>query len=196
VSAASTNANRNAAAQAKRQAAAAELRSQNAAGDAPADATAPAPHLTVVPNAPRESSGDHRPLGSWENETDAKTAAADGKPAPAKPKAPSKAKTPAAKKASTPKPGHFAKVTMATRIPVLAQWIAKQTTFTLKDAAAAEAPSACSPTVMGYTLPDARLTAALAELGYTMTDDKGTWNVAALVAKPAPRPRARAAKTS
>ena len=63
----------------------------------------------------------------------------------------------------------FAKVSMATRIPELAKWIAVHPSFTFADAAAASAPSPCSPTVMAYTLPDARLASALAELGYLTT---------------------------
>jgi len=63
----------------------------------------------------------------------------------------------------------FAAVSMATRIPELAKWIAARPTFTFADAAAANAPSPCSLTVMAYTLPDARLTSALAELGYVVT---------------------------
>ena len=51
----------------------------------------------------------------------------------------------------------------------MARWIAARPSFTFAEAAAASAPSPCSPTVMAYTLPDARLGFALAELGYLMT---------------------------
>ncbi len=63
----------------------------------------------------------------------------------------------------------FAKVGMATRIPEMAKWIAARPNFTFAEAAAASAPSPCSPTVMAYTLPDPRLASALAELGFLMT---------------------------
>ena len=63
----------------------------------------------------------------------------------------------------------FAKVSMAVRAPELARWIAARPSFTFAEAAAASAPSPCSPSVMAYTLPDARLAAALAELGYLAT---------------------------
>ena len=51
----------------------------------------------------------------------------------------------------------------------MAKWIAARPSFTFAEAAAASAPSPCSPTVMAYTLPDARLGSALAQLGYFMT---------------------------
>jgi hypothetical protein len=60
----------------------------------------------------------------------------------------------------------FASVSMTTRIAELAKWIAALPSFTFAEAAAASAPSPCSPSVMAYTLPDARLASALAELGY------------------------------
>jgi hypothetical protein len=63
----------------------------------------------------------------------------------------------------------FAAVTRATRVRELAKWIAARPSFTFADAASASAPSPCSLTVMAYTLPDARLASALAELGYVVT---------------------------
>jgi len=57
---------------------------------------------------------------------------------------------------------------MAIRIPELARWIAAQPSFTFAEAAAATAPSPCSPTVIAYTLADPRLASALADLGYLM----------------------------
>ena len=63
----------------------------------------------------------------------------------------------------------FAKVSLATRIPAMARWIAARPSFTFAEAAAASAPSPCSASVMAYTLPDARLGSALAQLGYFMT---------------------------
>jgi hypothetical protein len=65
--------------------------------------------------------------------------------------------------------GPFSPVSRATRIPKLATWIAARSNFTFAEAAAASAPSPCSPTVMAYTLPDDRLASALAELGYLVT---------------------------
>jgi hypothetical protein len=92
--------------------------------------------------------------------TDATRAATNGNPVV--PRKPAAAK---ADRART----RFAAVSMATRIPELAKWIAARPSFTFADAAAANAPSPCSLTVMAYTLPDARLTSALAELGYVVT---------------------------
>jgi hypothetical protein len=63
----------------------------------------------------------------------------------------------------------FAAVSMTTRALELAKWIASRPSFTFADAAAANAPSPCSQSVMAYTLPDARLSSALADLGYRMT---------------------------
>ncbi len=63
----------------------------------------------------------------------------------------------------------FVRVNMAIRIPELAKWIAARPSFTFAEAGAASAPSPCSPTVMAYTLPDTRLTSALADLGYEIT---------------------------
>jgi hypothetical protein len=89
----------------------------------------------------------------------------------------------------------FAAVSMATRITELAKWIAARPTFTFADAAAASAPSPCSPTVMAYTLPDARLAPALAELGYMMTaGGKNGYTVTAIKAPAGPK-ATRAAKT-
>jgi hypothetical protein len=63
----------------------------------------------------------------------------------------------------------FAKVSMSVRAPELAKWIAARPSFTFAEAAAASAPSPCSPSVMAYTLPGALLASALAELGYLAT---------------------------
>ena len=90
--------------------------------------------------------------------TGAEHTATNGKPAV--PRKPARAARP---------PTRFAAVSMATRIHELAKWIVARPTFTFADAAAASAPSPCSLTVMAYTLPDARLTSALAELGYVVT---------------------------
>jgi hypothetical protein len=85
---------------------------------------------------------------------------------------------------------------MTTRIPELANWIAAQPSFTFADAAAASAPSPCSPTVMAYTLPDPRLASALAELGYLMTaGGKNGYTVTAVKA-PAKPEAARALRTA
>ena len=78
-------------------------------------------------------------------------------------------------------------MSVTTRIPELAKWIAAQPSFTFADAAAASAPSPCSLTVMAYTLPDARLASALAELGYLMTSGgKNGYTVTAIKAPAKP----------
>jgi hypothetical protein len=93
------------------------------------------------------------------------------------------------------KAAKFAAVSIATRISELAKWIAAQSSFTFADAAAASAPSPCSPTVMAYTLPDPRLASALAELGYLMTTGgKNGYTITAINA-PAGPTATRAAKT-
>ena len=72
---------------------------------------------------------------------------------------------------------------MAIRIPEMAKWIAARPSFTFAEAAAASAPSPCSPTVMAYTLPDARLASALAELGFLVTaGGKNGYTVTAIMA--------------
>jgi hypothetical protein len=83
---------------------------------------------------------------------------------------------------------------MATRVRELAKWIAARPSFTFADAAGASAPSPCSLTVMAYTLPDARLASALAELGYVVkAGGKNGYTVTAI--KPLDKPNAaRAAK--
>ena len=87
-----------------------------------------------------------------------------------------------------PAAANFAKVSKATRIPALAKWIAARPSFTFADAAAASAPSPCSQTVMAYTLPDARLAPALAELGYLMTaGGKNGYTVTAIRATAEPK---------
>jgi hypothetical protein len=141
-----------------------------------AQLTAPPAHTTVAafggsPTTSREPARQSAPA------TDGEHAATNGKPAvPRKP----------AKAAGSPT--RFAAVSMATRIPALAKWIAARPTFTFADAAAASAPSPCSPTVMAYTLPDARLTSALAELGYLVTaGGKNGYTVTAIKAPAKPR---------
>ena len=112
---------------------------------AAAQFAAPARHTIAASGGSPTTSRE--PAGQWAAAHDAEpTAATAAKPA-----------------------ANFAKVSKATRIPELAKWIAARPSFTFADAAAATAPSPCSPTVMAYTLPDARLAPALAELGYLMT---------------------------
>jgi hypothetical protein len=90
----------------------------------------------------------------------------------------------AAAKAARP-PARFAKVSMAVRVPELAKWIAARPSFTFAEAAAASAPSPCSPSVMAYTLLDARLASALADLGYlTIPGGKNGYTVTAIKAAP------------
>jgi hypothetical protein len=89
----------------------------------------------------------------------------------------------------------FAKVSMAVRIPELANWIAARPSFTFAEAAAASAPSPCSPGVMAYTLPDARLASALTELGYLVTaGGKNGYTVTAI--KASANPKASRASTA
>ncbi len=89
--------------------------------------------------------------------------------------------------AKAPRPAaKFAKVSMAVRIPELARWIAARPSFTFAEASAADAPSPCSPSVMAYTLLDARLASALADLGYlTMAGGKNGYTVCPIESPPA-----------
>jgi hypothetical protein len=132
------------------------------------------------------------PLGEWAKST----ASQHASPQVAK-AAITRTSHPQATPAKVVKPataGEFAKVSMATRIPEMAKWIAARPSFTFAEAAAASAPSPCSPTVMAYTLPDARLTSALAELGYLVTaGGKNGYTVTAIKALAKPEPT-RAAK--
>jgi hypothetical protein len=145
---------------------------------AAAQLAAPPVHTTVAASGGSPTTS-REPRGQSAAATDAEYAARDGKPAVSRKPAVGKAGPPA----------RFAAVSMATRIPELAKWIAARPTFTFSDAAAASAPSPCSLTVMAYTLPDARLTSALAELGYVVTaGGKNGYTVTAIKApaKPAP----------
>jgi hypothetical protein len=82
----------------------------------------------------------------------------------------------------------FAKVRVMVRIPELAKWIAAHQSFTFAEAAAASAPSPCSPAVMAYTLSDARLASALAEVGYLATaGGKNGYTVTAITAPTKPQ---------
>jgi hypothetical protein len=142
----------------------------HAAQAAAAQLATPPAHNTVAASG-GSATTSREPLRQWAAATDAEHAAKAAKPA-----------------------ARFATVRMAARIPELAKWIAARPSFTFADAAAASAPSPCSPTVMAYTLPDARLASALAELGYVTTaGGKNGYTVTAIKA-PA-RPQAtRAAK--
>jgi hypothetical protein len=149
--------------------------SQTARSDADQFA-APAARTTVSAScgAPTTS---REPLSQWTT-ADAWHSARDGRPAGIR--------TPAASRAARSASG-FAAVGLATRIPELARWIAARPSFTFAEAAAASAPSPCSLTVMAYTLPDPRLAAALAELGYVVTaGGKNGYTVTALDPRAAP----------
>ncbi len=151
---------------------------------AAAQLAAPPAHSTVAASGGSQTIS-RGPPGQSAAATDAEHAATNEKPAvPRKP---------ATAEAAKPT-GKFAAVSMATRIPELAKWIAARPTFTFADAAAASAPSPCSLTVMAYTLPDARLASALAELGCVVTaGGKNGYTVTAI--KPPAKPKAtRAAK--
>jgi hypothetical protein len=137
--------------------------SQSAEAAAAQIATPPA-HNTVAASG-GSATTSREPLGQWSAATDAEHAARAAKPA-----------------------AKFANVRMATRIPELAKWIAARPSFTFADAAAAIAPSPCSPTVMAHTLQDARLASALAQLGYlTTAGGKNGYTVTAIKAPAKPR---------
>jgi hypothetical protein len=150
-----------------------------AARAAAAQLAEPPAHNTVAASGGSPTTS-REPPGQSTAVTDAEHAAKNGKPAVSRKASAAKAARPSAK---------FAAVGMATRIPELAKWIAARPTFTFADAAAASAPSPCSLTVMAYTLPDARLASALAELGFLVTaGGKNGYTVTAIKApaKPAP----------
>ncbi len=132
-------------------------RAANQTDKAAAAQLAAQPAHTTVAASGGSPTTSREPPGQWAAATGGGHAAKNGKPAVSR-------KPAGAKPAAT-----FAAVSMATRIPELAKWIAARPTFTFADAAAASAPSPCSLTVMAYTLPDARLSSALAELGYVVT---------------------------
>ncbi len=88
----------------------------------------------------------------------------------------------------------FASVSMTTRIAELAKWIAVLPSFTFAEAAAASAPSPCSPSVMAYTLPDARLASALAELGYQVAAGGKNGYTVTAIEDPARRNRTSAGR--
>jgi hypothetical protein len=141
------------------------------AGVAAAQLSAP-PARTIVAASGGSPTISREPPGQWAQATDARQSAKDGKPA-----------------------AKFAAVSMATRIRELAKWIAVQPNFTFADAAAASAPSPCSPTVMAYTLQDARLASAVAELGCLMTaGGKNGYTVTAI--ESAARPEASSAAST
>lgn len=136
----------------------------HAAKAAAAQLGTPPARNTVAVSGGSATTG-REPAGRWAAATDAEHAAKAAKPA-----------------------ANFAKVSMAIRIPELAKWIAAHPSFTFAEAAAASAPSPCSPTVMAYTLPDARLASALAELGYlTTAGGKNGYTVTAIESPAKPK---------
>jgi hypothetical protein len=142
-------------------------------------------HTTVAASGGSPTTS-REPPGQPAAAIDADHAATNGKPAGPRNPAAAKAARPAAR---------FAAVSMATRIPELAKWIAARPAFTFADAAAANAPSPCSLTVMAYTLPDARLTSALAELGYVVTAGGKNGHTVTAIKAPANPTATRAAMT-
>jgi hypothetical protein len=129
------------------------------ANQAAAQVAAPPARTTVVASGGSLTTS-REPTGQSPGAADARHATMNDKPGVScKPSDPKAAKP----------TGPFPAVSMVTRISELAKWIAARPSFTFADAAAASAPSPCSLTVMAYTLPDARLAAALAELGYVVT---------------------------
>ena len=125
------------------------------------------PGHSVVAASGGSVTTSREPLGEWARSPDSQYAFAQaGKPTFSRTSYPKAIPAKVAKPAGV---APFAKVGMATRIPEMAKWIAARPNFTFAEAAAASAPSPCSPTVMAYTLPDPRLASALAELGFLMT---------------------------
>ena len=114
------------------------------------------PARTTVAASGGSPTTSREPPGQWA------TAAGDGHAA-------NNGKPEGSRKPRAARAARFAAVSMSIRIPELANWIAARPSFTFADAAAASAPSPCSPSVMAYTLPDPRLASALAERGYLMT---------------------------
>jgi hypothetical protein len=154
----------------------------NQTPEAGAAAVAAPPAHTVVAASGGSKTTSREPPGQWAVITGAGHTAENGKPAVSR-------KPGAARAAKLPP------VRMSIRIPELAKWIAAHTSFTFAEAAAASAPSPCSPTVMAYTLPDPRLAPALAELGYLMTaGGKNGYTVTAIRAAAEPE-ATRPAKT-
>jgi hypothetical protein len=129
------------------------------ANAAPAQLAPPPAHTTVAASGGSPTTS-REPPGQSAAAADAQHAAENNKPAVSRKPAGARAARPAAR---------FAAVSLATRITELASWIAARPSFTFAEAAAASAPSPCSLTVMAYTLPDARLAAALTALGYVVT---------------------------
>jgi hypothetical protein len=151
---------------------------------AAAQPAAPPAHTTVAASGGSPTTS-REPPGQSAAAAGAEHAATNDKPAVSRGPAAAKAAKPAAQ---------FAAVSMATRIPELAKWIAARPSFTFAEAAAASAPSPCSLTVMAYTLPDARLTSALAELGYVATAGGKNGYTVTTIKAPAKQEAACAAK--
>jgi hypothetical protein len=145
-------------------------------------AAAPPAHTTVAASGGSPTTS-REPPGKRATATGAGHAAKNDKPA-------------GSRKPGTAKAAKFAAVSMATRIPELAKWIAAQPSFTFAEASAASAPSPCSPTVMAYTIPDARLASALAELGYLITAGGKNGYTVTPIKAPAKPNATRAAKTT
>lgn len=131
-------------------------RATNQTPEAGAAAVVAPPAHTVIAASGGSQTTSREPPGRWAVITGAGHSAENGKPT-------------VSRKPGAAKAARRAPVSMSIRIPELAKWIAAHTSFTFAEAAAASAPSPCSPTVMAYTLPDPRLAPALAELGYLMT---------------------------
>jgi hypothetical protein len=129
------------------------------ANTAAAQLAAPPAHTRVAASGGSPTTS-REPPGESAAAADAQHAAENNKPAVSRKPTGARAAKPTAQ---------FAAVSLATRIPELANWIAARPSFTFAEAAAASAPSPCSLTVMAYTLPDARLASALTALGYVVT---------------------------
>jgi hypothetical protein len=155
-------------------------RATNQTPEAGAAAVVAPPAHTVIAASGGSQTTSREPPGQWAVITG--HTAENGKPT-------------ISRKPGAAKAARRAPVSMSIRIPELAKWIAAHTSFTFAEAAAASAPSPCSPTVMAYTLPDPRLAPALAELGYLLTaGGKNGYTVTAIRAAADPE-ATRPAKT-
>jgi hypothetical protein len=158
------------------------------------------PARSVVAASGGAVTTSREPQGEWAKSTDDQHPAAEAAKVPkATSTAARKSKTRPAKVARPAAAARFAAVSMSTRVQEMAKWIATRPSFTFAEAAAASAPSPCSLTVMSYTLTNAGLASALAELGYLLTTGgKNGYTVTAIKApaKPEVAGAPRAAKTT
>jgi hypothetical protein len=151
--------------QAANEAQAVKLRAADAAQLAAVQLASQPPHSVVAASGGSVTTS-REPVAHWPESTDSQHVSTHARATVSRTRHPKATSARIAKPAAA---AQFAKVSMANRIPAMANWIVARPCFTFAEAAAASAPSPCSPTVMAYTLPDPRLTSALAELGYLLT---------------------------